>query len=79
MISKNEIVLNANTNNHHFDEEKLDCELSKYAIQHGWAENRLKLCARVMRIMINQHAVVDKDMRERMRTVIKFLEEYDLE
>ena len=70
---KNELFLKR------FDEEKLDEYLAKIASTEGWAENRLKHAARVLHILNVHGGIQDKDMRNKIKDVIAFLEAYDLD
>lgn len=61
------------------DEETLDKFLAEEAAKNGWADNRLKHAARVLRILNSRGEVHDKEMREKIRDVIAFLEAYKLD
>lgn len=58
-------------------EEDLDDLIAKEAIQKGWAENKCIFAARILKILVKD--VEDKQTRNNLRKVIKFLEEYKLE
>jgi hypothetical protein len=61
-----------------FGADDLDAYLVKEVLKHGWAEDRLKHAARILRIL-NSHVVDDKEMRQKFRDVIEYLERYELD
>lgn len=57
--------------------DDLEQKIAQEAIKKGWAEDKVKFSARVLRILIKD--VKDKELRCKFREVIKFCEEYEFD
>lgn len=58
------------------DEETIDTYLAQTAIKNGWAENKLLLAARILKVFSTG---LNKKEREIMKEAIRILESYKLE
>lgn len=57
--------------------DKLDNSLAREAARCGWAENKTDLAARIIKYVIPY--CDEKEMRQKMRDVIKYLEDLRIE
>lgn len=57
--------------------DKLDDSLAREAARHGWAENKTDLAARIIRYVIPYCDEIE--MRQKMRDVVKYLENLRIE
>lgn len=58
------------------DEETIDSYLAKQAIANGWAENKLLLAARILKVFSTG---LNKREKEIMKEAIRILESYKLD
>jgi hypothetical protein len=56
------------------EEEQLDQLIAKEACSKGWAATKAELAARILRVFLRDAR--DKDIRNHLRYVIKYLESY---
>ena len=57
------------------EEEQLDMLIAREAMCKGWAEDKAKLCARILKCFLKE-AKSNKTTRDHLRYVIKYLETY---
>jgi hypothetical protein len=57
------------------EEEQLDLIIAKEACNKGWAATKAELCARILKVFLKEEKK-DKDIRNHLRYVIKYLETY---
>ena len=57
------------------EEEQLDHLIATEAMRKGWAENKALLVVRILKIFLKD-AKTDKETRDHMRFVIRYLEGY---
>lgn len=56
------------------EEEQLDMLIAKEAMSRGWAEDKAKLCARILKCFLKE--AKGKEIRNHLRYVILYLETY---